>query len=122
VIQAVARRSETDLDPCPRWNRYKCGPDRRSGYVGLPGATQIRTQYPARIVTYLGLADTGNEDLDRGCEARYQGRHRLRRGQIFFDFMNMFFPGHRHTLVTVPGARHSASEMYLSPEGRDAVF
>jgi hypothetical protein len=108
---------------CRRWNHYRYGLRGRTGYVGLLSATQVRTEYPARRVTYLlGEADTGSQDLDQGCEANFQGRNRLRRGQLHFRFMNEFFPANRHKLRTVPGVGHTASGMYESPVGREVLF
>jgi len=108
---------------CPSWNNYKYGLRKRHGWVGEPGSDEIRTQYRARRVTYLiGEADTGNGDLDTRCAARLQGPNRLRRGEIFYDFMNEFFPSPTHRLLTVPGVGHNAAGMYQSSQGRSALF
>jgi hypothetical protein len=47
---------------------------------------------------------------------------RERSRQLFFDFMNTFFPGHRHELRTAPGVGHSASAMYRTQQGRAVLF
>lgn len=108
---------------CRRWNHYRYGVRERDGYVGLVSTDEIRAQYPARDVTYLvGEKDTENGDLDDGCQANYQGRTRVRRGKLFFDFMNTFFPGHRHKFRMVAGVDHSASRIYMSPEAQEVLF
>ncbi|HEV8308278.1 MAG TPA: alpha/beta hydrolase [Methylomirabilota bacterium] len=108
---------------CGGWDRYKYGLGGRDGYVGQLHASAIRQQYRVRDVIYLiGQADTGNAELDRGCEANLQGRHRYRRGVIFKDFMQTFYPGNGHRLLIVPGVGHDANQMFNSAPGRSALF
>lgn len=109
---------------CQGWDNYKYGLDKRDGYVGQSSASKVRLQFPPRLVTYLlGEDDTVRDgELDTGCEADLQGKHRLRRGELFFRFMNRFHSGHRHQLVRVPKVDHDASDMYTSLEGRGVLF
>lgn len=109
---------------CRGWDDYKYGLDRRSGYVGRLSGSEVRAQYRQRLVTYLlGELDTERDgDLDKGCEADWQGKHRLRRGELYFRHMNDFYAPHRHTLVKVPNVGHTAGGMYTSAVGRGVLF
>jgi hypothetical protein len=63
--------------------------------------------------------------LDTTCSARLQGAHRLERAQNYLAYIEHFFGAStltRHILSTVPGVGHSATQMYISPEGRAAMF
>jgi len=63
-----------------------------------------------------------NASLDVTCGANLQGRHRFERGQTLIRFMDAFYPGHGHQEVIVPGIGHSSTQMYMSEEGRSALF
>jgi pimeloyl-ACP methyl ester carboxylesterase len=109
---------------CRGWDDYGYGLDKRKRYVAGRSQSQVRKDYSGRRVTYL-LGEDDNKrdsDLDKTCEADYQGRNRLRRGKIFMKFMDKYHPANVHSLVTVPGVAHSGGEMFKSPEGRAVIF
>jgi hypothetical protein len=109
---------------CRGWDRYGYGLRKRKRYVAARSKSQVRKDYKGRRVTYL-LGEDDNKrdgDLDKTCEADYQGRNRLRRGRIFMRFMDKYHPSNVHSLVTVPGVAHSGGGMFTSPEGRSVLF
>lgn len=108
---------------CRGWDNYRYGLDKRDGYAGRFSANEVRTQYRARLVTYLlGENDTKHEDLDQGCEANLQGGNRLVRGKRFFEFMNKYYAPHKHAFQLVPGAGHGAGDIFMKPEARSVLF
>jgi pimeloyl-ACP methyl ester carboxylesterase len=93
-------------------------------YMGAVGASTLKSRYPNREVTYLlGTADTAaDDDMDTTCKAMLQGPNRYQRGVTFSSYMNKYFSGNRHKALTVAGVGHSASGMYGSTNGRQAIF
>lgn len=110
---------------CPDYNKYKYGLDNRNEYMNRVSSSVLRSQYLNRKVTYLlGSEDTSyfDEDLDKSCEGELQGFNRKERGENYFKYINIKLFGNKHKKVIVPGAEHSAGEMYKSPEGVSALF
>jgi hypothetical protein len=109
---------------CRGWDKYGYGLRKRKRYVAARSKSQVRKDYKDRRVVYL-LGEKDNKrdgDLDKTCEADYQGRNRLRRGKIFMKFMDKYHPSNVHSVVTVPGVGHKGGEMIRSPEGRSVLF
>ena len=112
------------------YNDYKYGLENISGnrYLLNVGATSVIERYPQRNVLYLlGSEDNAsnplaNVDLDVSCEGMVQGPGRLERGTNFYDFMNQFYPGHRHSKKIVAGVAHSSSGIFSSPEWFEFLF
>ncbi len=109
---------------CRGWDKYGYGLRKRKRYVAARSKSQVRKDYAGRRVVYLLGEDDNKRDseLDKTCEADYQGRNRLRRGKIFMRFMDKFHSSNVHSLVTVPGVAHKGGEMFNSPEGRAVLF
>lgn len=110
-----------------RYNDYRYGFDSMNSYMAATGASAIKQKYPKRDVTYfLGQADldtgAGDTNFDDSCPAQYQGLTRLARGRRYKGFLDTFFPGHAHRLVTVLGAGHSAAQMFVSQQGTQVLF
>ena len=78
------------------------------------GEAQLRKYLQLPITIYLGLEDTGDEDLTMNSAANRQGKNRLERGEFVFRMgesvarENGWEFGWR--LVTVPGLGHSARD------------
>ena len=129
---------------CPdTFDKYRYGLPQPNAYASGAGAAQIAAQYPLRDVLYLsGQYDTvdldcsasdappkcremlekNRADLDLSCPAVLQGPDRRARARHYQQFMDAFFPGHRHRSVEVPGANHSSRAMFDSAEGAAALF
>ena len=110
---------------CAEYNRYEYGLDRLNGYMSASGREEILARLRQReIVLLLGTADKdpGHVALPQRCGARLQGRHRLERGLLFKAYLDRFFKPHKTRIVLVPGVEHSSREMFLSEEGRAAIF
>lgn len=106
------------------YDDYKYGLGHRNDYMrGLSDDT-IRARYARRRVTYLlGAHDTRHDSmLDVTCAARLEGDNRLQRGTLYYRYMRTYFPRARHDRVVVPGAGHSAHDMYDSAQGRAVLF
>jgi len=113
----------TDCDSS--YNDYKYGFDDISSghYMRETSAAERRANFRRRVITYLiGERDVELEDLDTRCPAMLQGENRLRRGQIFFAFMEARHRPHSHDFVLVPGVNHSGRRMYTSATGVEVVF
>jgi hypothetical protein len=51
-----------------------------------------------------------------------EGDNRLQRGNLYYRYLRTYFPRARHVRMLVPGAGHSAHDMYGSAEGRAVLF
>lgn len=125
---------------CSAYNNYKYGLSETSlqwsinSYIAVTGVDLIRVNYPSRKVVYLlGENDTtqadpnsdagsGDNVLDESCMANLQGPSRRERGEIYFDYMSQFYPGHIHELSLVPGVGHHHHNMLTSTVGRAKIL
>lgn len=111
---------------CPNdYNDYKYGVEERNSYANYYSSNTLITQYVARKVYYfLGALDndSNDESLDKSCEAKLQGAHRLERGKNYFNFLNRYHAGHRHSLGIVDGVGHDSRAMYDSQIVKTALF
>ncbi len=111
---------------CSGYNDYKYGLLHRNNYMSAVTSAQIIGQHTNRRVTIIvGDQDTGNEDLDRTCEANWQGLNRYKRSVTFKNFLDKYFVTYplQHTeLVVVPGVAHSANQIYNSEQARSILF
>ena len=115
----------TEAAGCPAYNRYEYGLDDLNGYMSAAGPEKILERARQReLVLLLGTADDdpGHAALPRKCGAGLQGRHRLERGRLFKAHLDRFFAPHNTRVVLVPGVAHRSREMFLSEEGRAAIF
>lgn len=107
---------------CPGYDQYRYGPEGRTGYVAVPTASALQTQYASRDVTLAvgdqdTLANAAGTDLDTSCEADAQGVDRLARSVTFWNRVKSQYHA-QHDLVVVPGCMYSATCLYYSPEIR----
>jgi len=113
---------------CPYYNRYRYGLDALNDYMAGVGVARIRAQYQERTVYYLLGEDDNNPEhasLDTSCQALLEGRHRLERGIVYYNYLRHYFGAgitQRHFLRTVPGVAHSSRGIFSSPQGIEALF
>lgn len=110
---------------CPTtYNDYKYGLENRNSYAKQLPTTTLIDQYINRKVYYfLGELDTENDEfLDTSCSAQLQGPYRLKRGQYFYAFLNLYFPTNQHALSVVPGIGHDSNGMYNSTIVKTVLF
>lgn len=123
-----------DPGPCPiTYNDYIYGlGDGLNDYwqaviddIGIEG---VKLRYRNKSVAYLlGRLDTDSCDpwLDRSCGALLEGRNRLERGLVYYNYI-----GHalgdsvydHHYLYTIENAGHSSSAAWKSNVGRHRIF
>ncbi len=86
---------------------------------------QMQAYLEAPITIYLGLEDTGEEDLTRNEFADRQGRNRLDRGRQTFEFAKRVASENGWdfgwTLVEAPGVGHTARGMLNADEFVEAL-
>lgn len=116
-----------DFEDCPNVDEWKYGLRDLFDFPRAIGADQIRDQYRNRRVTYLlGESDTErNSSFDSSCEADAQGASRLERGQLYHQYLGELYGSDvyaDHTLSLVSNVGHSGRKMFLSPDGRAALF
>lgn len=113
---------------CTSYNEWKYGLDDLFTYPKLVGIPSIRSSYKKNTVTYLLGENDDNPNsasLDRDCEAKLQGDHRLERGMVYFNYLRHYYGEGitaNHDLVTVPNAGHNNFDMYNSVEGIEVLF
>jgi len=89
------------------------------------GEARLRAYLQLPITIYLGLEDTGDEDLTNNSAANRQGKNRLERGEFVFRMgqsvarENGWEFGWR--LVRVPGLGHSARDALRADQIDDAL-
>jgi len=112
-----------DAAGCSWYDDYKYGLQDLNEYMGAVGAAALGQRYASRqVVTLLGLEDNDpySASLDRTCAAMLQGRHRLERGEIFYNHVQDRFGEEilqRHFLDYVANVGHSARRMLQSDCG-----
>jgi dienelactone hydrolase len=128
------RRMEGSVDQfavpqtsCSDYNTYKYGLDGVNEYMQAVGVDQIRSQYAQRDVVYLlGEKDTLNDSgLDTRCPAMLQGKHRLERGTIFYNYVGSYYGPtvyDNQSKVLVPGVDHDSDKMFKSSQGQQVIF
>jgi pimeloyl-ACP methyl ester carboxylesterase len=112
---------------CTGYDTYKYGTSGRNAYMAATDVGTLRSRYGARQVTYLlGDLDTSttSSSLDRSCEAKAQGAHRLERGRNYVAALPRMLgqPAPGHHQVIVPGVAHDGRSMLISEQGRAAIF
>ena len=112
-----------DAGSCPGYNEWHYGLENLNQYMSAVPIEDIRSQLVARDVVYLlGDADSLSSNLDRSCAAMLQGAYRYVRGLTLFNYMETYYPGHRHLAKVVHGVGHSSRSMFVSDEGRAELF
>ncbi len=115
---------EAPQSKCTRFNEYKYGLDNLPEYLAAVGVERIRTQFPKREIVYL-LGEEDNDlnssSLDTSCEGSLQGKHRLERGIIYFEYLQSYYGDDikkTQTIGMVPDVGHSHKGMFKSELGR----
>ena len=110
---------------CWRVNDWGYGMSKRLPYAAKGTPVDFERAYVGRDIVYLlGAEDIypSGEDIDTTCAAEAQGSCRLLRGHAYFAYMQERNPGITHRLHEVPGAGHSAGEMFRSQCGVGVLF
>ncbi|MFQ5772468.1 MAG: hypothetical protein ACE5HX_18170, partial [bacterium] len=84
----------TVIQECPNYNKYKYGLENLNSYMSNVGAEMLKEQYQQRMVIYLlGALDSNpnSSTLDKSCPAMLEGRHRLERGIIYYNYLKHQF-------------------------------
>lgn len=113
---------------CPDHDHYKYGLQHRYAFLAELDTATLKERYARSEVRYLlGDRDTSttSSTLDTSCAARWQGAHRLQRGQRYYDLLDDVLGADvhdRHRLAVVPGVGHDGRQMFGSAAGRGALF
>jgi pimeloyl-ACP methyl ester carboxylesterase len=125
---ALRQLTAAEVAACPGYDRYKYGLGRRHAFLAALDEATLRQRYAGSDVRYLlGERDTSTTSttLDTGCEAQWQGAHRLQRGLRYHDLLDDVLGAdvhERHRLAVVPGVGHDGRGMLTSAAGRSALF
>jgi hypothetical protein len=126
--EAMRELTSAERAACPRFDTYRHGLLGPGPYGSTLDGAAVRGAYAAQTVTYLlGSLDTdpNDPDLDASCAGRWQGRHRLERGQLFQRSLQLIFGtgiDDTHRFDIVPDVGHEASRIYRSTAGMRALF
>lgn len=119
---------EVPQTDCVAYNKYKYGLKGLPRYLKTIGVNQIRTQFPEREVVYL-LGEEDNDlkssSLDTSYEGNLQGRHRLERGLIYYEYLQSYYGSNikkKHVFGIIPDVGHSHGGMFQSALGRFYAF
>ncbi len=113
---------------CSDYNEWKYGLEDLFSYPSNSGATAIREMMSRREVVYLLGEEDNNPNsssLDVSCEADFQGAHRLERGEIYFQYLQLYYGNEileNQQKVIVPDAGHNNFDMYSSDVGVFHLF
>ncbi len=118
-----------DSTGCPDYDDYKYGlsGNLNSFVVGIGGTDQVQAQYPLRDVRYLlgeDDNDPGSSSLDGSCAANLQGRQRLERGTVYYNYLRDFFGDgvyDTHIKAISPEIGHTSS-IFTADCGLDFLF
>lgn len=112
-----------DNGDCADYDDWHYGLQDLNSYATAVTPDSIKAQLMRRDVRIIiGSADSLSASLDVTCGANLQGRHRFDRGRTLIRFMDAFHSGHQHRETIVWGVGHSSAQMYISTEGRNALF
>jgi pimeloyl-ACP methyl ester carboxylesterase len=97
----------------------------RGVYRGAEAEAALRRYLAAPVTIYLGQEDTGDENRNDSRQARAQGETRYDRGRNAFAAGQKAAQAHRvpfnWRLIELPGAGHSARDMFTAPEAVKAL-
>ncbi len=128
VVKGSTDRFEVPSTYCSGYNEWRYGLEDLYAYPDQFGADSIRRMLERREVVYLlGELDTSttSSSLDQSCKAELQGRNRLERGSIYYNYLIAYYGvsisrmQHRDT---VPNTGHDNYYMYTSATGRYWLF
>lgn len=110
---------------CFGFDDYKYGVRDLNAYMEAVGVERIRENLARRRVFYLAGEKDDNPrsgSLDKSCEARRQGEHRLERFEHYRNYAALFEDWTGSIFRVVPGVGHSGGKMLLSEAAREALF
>jgi pimeloyl-ACP methyl ester carboxylesterase len=116
------------ITDCIPYNDYIYGFNQLYAYSQDTPEEDMRNWYKDREVIYfLGGSDNNPNAslLDVTCQAMLQGRHRLERGQIFYQYVQHLYGPEildKHRIEVVSGVGHTHIGMFSSAQGRDIIF
>ena len=116
------------MSDCSGYNDWKFGLNNQFTYPAIVGQDSIRRMLKKRQVNYLvGQLDNdpNSSSLDVSCEAMLQGKHRLERGTIYFNYLKYYFGNEinkTQTLDTIPNAGHDNFKMFISDKALYHLF
>ncbi len=118
-----------DRERCPRFDRWRYGPEQAPPYVEDTSARawdERESAYARADVVYLlGTADTdpAQADLDTSCAGEAQGAERFERGKAYFRYLRSRHPlDFQGRLWFVPDVGHTGRKMVESACGIAAIF
>ncbi|MCG8350288.1 MAG: hypothetical protein MI924_21190, partial [Chloroflexales bacterium] len=91
------------------------------------GVEQIQQQYAQGDVVYL-LGEKDNDpnhpELERNCQSMLQGRHRLERGTVFYNYVGALYGPtvyDNQSKALAPGVGHTSKGMFQSSQGLQVI-
>jgi len=130
VVKGTINQFSVPKNPPQKYNCWHAGLERMYAYHKKFKITPefVRKQYPSKKILYLvGSKDRNENDpsMGRGEIAMLQGKHRLERGTIYYNYLVHFFGEQikqtQHFRV-VKGAGHSGKSLMLSPKAIRFTF
>jgi hypothetical protein len=128
AVSGKTDQFEVPNNDCSGYNDWKFGLDNLFTYPATTGRGQIRNFLGKRNIAYLvGELDNNpnSSSLDNSCEARLQGRHRLERGIIYFNYLQQYYGAEilkYQTVDIIPNAGHDNLKMFTSQKGLFHIF
>jgi hypothetical protein len=117
---------KTDSIGCDVFDEYPRGMKKLNPYAAKIGAETIKKHFLSRDVAFvLGGNDVNINDssLDKSCGGNLQGRFRLERGQLFYEYIQLFSPNKKvHQLAVVPNVAHDGDKMINSDAALSYIF
>lgn len=109
---------------CPEFNDYRYGIQRRNEYLKASESSDMIARLKVRDIRLMaGSADTSRDGvLDVTCAADLQGKNRYDRMLVFGEYLKFLDPASKIKVFTIPGVSHDHDKVFLSLEGRKAVF
>ncbi len=128
AVQGTTDQFAVPSTSCSKYNNWRYGLDNLYSYPNQFGADSIRNMMKRREVIYLlGELDTDetSSSLDQSCQAELQGKNRLERGTIYYNYLVNYYGESIQQIQhrdTVPGVGHDNHKMFTSPVGRHWLF
>ncbi len=128
VVSGTVNQFGVPSAACSGYNHWRYGLDNLYSYPDQFGTDSIRHMLKRREVIYLlGGNDTDetSSSLDQSCKAELQGKNRLERGSVYYNYLLYYYGAGIATsqkIDTVPGVGHDNYDMFASPTGRYWLF
>lgn len=128
-IQHTDALPTVEGEPCSDFNEYRYGFEGDvAEYMTRREAEALVEDFRDREVFILQGADDNDPEgaaLDRSCPAMTQGRHRLERGERYYDYLGDHYGSEVYEttfLEVVPDVGHSHAGIFASEAGLDILF